>query len=199
VAVAILSHLATASTGLAAQSTCDRDGWAEVISVHLTRYPLLGVEDAYKLLHQGVFGAEHAAPDLASAGAMLEEELRALGQAADVPAPLAESIAPGGRVARVHLRPYRAAGGDPEALLVAFVQTAATVRGGIEELRCAVEVVEEAAAGRWAPGVWRDFVGRMIAEGLPAIRHSGPYEAVYRPAYRVVAGDLLPGPAAVGR
>jgi hypothetical protein len=178
---------------LAAQSAaCDPVGWGEVVGAHFARYPHLGVEDAYKLLHQGVFGSEHAVPDLASARAMLDEEVQALVDAETGGEPLVTAIAPAGRIVRIHLRPYLAAGGDTEALLLAFIETAETVRGGREELVCAAAVVERLVGGRWAEGAWDSFLERMLAAGLPMVHHSEPFEAAYRPAYRVVAGDLVP-------
>ena len=194
VAAALLAAAATlaAAAPAAAQSAaCDRAGWGEVVAAHLGRYPLLGVEDAYKLLHQGVFGTEHAAPDLASARLMLERELRALDRRPGVSEPLAEAISPAGRVVRVHLRPYLAAGGDPEALLVGFVETAGLVRGGVDELRCAAGVVERIAGDRWPTSAWSAYVDRMVAAGLPAVHHSEAFAAAYEPAYRVVSADLL--------
>ncbi|HUF75330.1 MAG TPA: hypothetical protein VMM35_03590 [Longimicrobiales bacterium] len=171
---------------------CDEAGWEAVLSAHFEGHRLLAVEDVYKLLHQGVFGSEHAAPDVASASAMLEQEIATLGRTDGGAEPLVEPIAPDGRVVRVHLRPYLAMGGDPERLLVAFLETAASVRGSTDELRCAAEVVDRLAAGRWSAGEWRAFLDRMIAARLPAIHHSEPFEGEYQPAYRVVAGDLLP-------
>jgi hypothetical protein len=191
-AVGLAAALLTPSGAAAQAPACDRAGWEDVAAAHLARYPLLGVEDAYKLLHQGVFGTEHAAPDLASASAMLQDELRTLDVERNEPAPPVEAIAPEGRVVRVHLRPYVAAGGDPDALVVAFLQTAVTVRGQVDELRCAADVVEHLAGSRWSAGVWRGFIDRMLAAGLPAMHHSEPFEAVYRPAYRVVSSELLP-------
>jgi len=195
--VALVPLLASAGValppGLAAQAVaCDEEGWEAVVTDHFARYPLLGVEDVYKLLHQGVFGSEHAVPDLASAGAMLDEEIQTLATREGADEPLLEAIAPGGRVVRVHLRPYLAAGGDPEALLVAFLETAAAVRGDADELLCAAEVVERVTGGIWSAGVWHAFVARMLTAGLPMMHHSEPFEAVHRPAYRVVAGDLVP-------
>jgi len=192
-AVALLGVSAATTPGrLFAQGpACDEGGWEAVVTDHLARYPLLGVEDAYKLVRQGVFGSEGGGFDVASASAALDEEILMQGDGRRSEA-LVEPIAPGGRYVRVHLRPYVAAGGDPEALLVAFLQTAALSGGSMEAFRCVVGVVGSAAASRWSEGVWGTFVERMLQSRLPAIQHSQPFESVYRPAYRVVAGDLLP-------
>jgi hypothetical protein len=187
---AVAVTLASAA-GAAAQSPgCDQAGWERVIAAHVDRYPLLGVEDAYKLLHQGVFGTGHAAPTLAAARLLLEHELRALDPGKGASEPVAEAISPAGMV-RVHLRPYLAAGGDPEPLLVAFVETAGLVAGGADELRCAAEVVERTVGDRWPMGVWRAFMDRMVEAGLPATHHSEAFVSAYGPAYRVVSADLL--------
>ena len=189
--LALAGTLVAAGPAAAQPVPCDRAGWRTVVAAHFDRYPLLGVEDAYKLLHQGVFGTEHAAPDLASARLMLKQELQAMDSGPDAAEPLAEPISPAGAVVRVHLRPYVAAGGDPEALLVAFVETAGLARGGLDELRCAARVVEEEAGDRWPAGAWRAFVDRMVEAGLPARHHSEAFMAAYRPAYRVVSAHLF--------
>lgn len=184
--------LVVATPGLEAQTAaCDREGWREVIAAHAARYPLMTFEDTYKLLHQGVFGSEHAAPDLASTRAWLTDEIAALAPRPGTLEETVESIAPGGEVARVHLRPYLAAGGDVEALLVAFLATAGAVRGGgVDGFRCAAAVAPQVDAARWPASTWGVFVEDMVRQGLPALHHSTSFTASYAPAYRVVAGAL---------
>lgn len=175
--------------------SCDRAGWETLLSAHAERYPLMTAEDMSKLIHQGVFGSEHAAPDEASARAGLEDELAALGDVAGANEVPVEPIAPGGAVVRVHLRSFIAAGGDVDALLRAFLGTARAVRGSVADLRCAAGVVPEVDPVRWPPDEWRAFVERWIESGLPAVHHSAAFTSAYAPAYRVVAGSLVPEPA----
>lgn len=174
---------------------CDGDGWREVLGAHAARYPLMTFEDTYKLLHQGIFGSEHAVPDEASARAFLQDEIATLG-AGPVGAsstPMIEPIAPGGAIVRVHLRPFLAAGGDREALLAAFLTTGRSPRGSVEELRCAAAVASALDTRRWPADAWPSFVDDLIERGLPAIHHSAPFHDAYAPAYRVIAGELATG------
>jgi hypothetical protein len=93
----------------------------------------------------------------------------------------------------VHLRPYLAAGGDPEALLAAFLETARAVRGSVEDLRCAAAVAPGVDPARWPPAEWNAFVEELIGEGLPALHHSESFGDAYAPAYRVIGGALAAG------
>jgi len=104
-----------------------------LLADHLTRYPKMEARDVYKLLFQAVLGAEHAVRDEAAARDWLYREQREMGGGPSEP--VLDPLSPDGRLVRVHLRPYLAAGGDPEALLRAFVRTANEWRGAPETLR----------------------------------------------------------------
>ena len=162
-----------------------------MIAAHLARYPLMDMEDLYKLLHQGVFGSEHAVESRAEAAMWLAEEIASLG-----PSPSSslavEPVAPAGRLVRVHLREYLAAGGDHDALLDAFVRTAGRRTGSPAELRCAGGVAADLTEERWPRTEWERYIRGQIERGAPSVHHSEAYAAAYRPAYRVVASDLLP-------
>jgi len=96
---------------------------------------------------------------------------------------------------RVHLRPFLAVGGNAAELLDAFVRTANGFGGSSERLvACWAGVEAMGAAGvlPFAGADARAFGRRMAAAGYPAVHHSAAYGAAYRPAYRVVARELLP-------
>lgn len=167
--------------------------WEQLIRAHLVRYPLMEPADLYKLLHQAALGSEHAVRDTMAAREWLEAEMATMGPG---PAePLVDSLRADGRVVRIHLRPFVAAGGDPEALLQAFIETGAE-QGDREDLRRAGEVAVRLARAKALP--WPDstmsalFAG-LAAQGYPAVHHSAVFVDQYRPAYRVVAGRLLRG------
>jgi len=151
------------------------------------------VEDLYKLAHQAALGSEHAVSDALSAGDRLLRELADL--VGDPVEPLMDAISPGGRMLRVHLRPFLAAGGDPERLLQAFVRTANEYKGSVNDLkRYWISIVDLAAQGQipFHAGGLRRFIGGMEAACFPAIHHSAQYQAAYRPSYRVVVSEFLP-------
>lgn len=178
--------MTTASTG-------PRDAFAAVALRHLARYPAMQVEDVYKLAHQACLGSEHAVRDRAQAERWLERELAQIGDGPQEPT--IDPISPDGRIVRVHLRAFVAAGGDATDLLDAFVRTANGFRGSPERLRSSWATVEALAAGGSLPFSRADaaaFGRRADAAGFPAVHHSAAFGAAYRPAYRVVARAFLP-------
>lgn len=163
---------------------------------HVRSYPGLAMDDLYKLLHQGALGAEHAVPDEAAARGWLEREMASLGSPRP-DEPLVERIAPGGALVRVHLRPFLAAGGDGEALLQAFLETArrgatsADAQGA--ELEAALGwALELARRGKlpWRAEALEAHFHALADEGYPARHHSDDYRRLYAPAYRIIAGEL---------
>lgn len=186
---AALGLAAVLATGCTTPSRCP--GTVPLLNAHLARYPSLAPEDAYKLLHQASMGSEHAIPDRATAVAWMAREWEAMG---DGPVePLVDTLGTDARFARVHLRPWKHAGGAPDAVTDAFVRTANSARPDTAALSCSLD----AMAG-WARGVrgWNaDSVRAMVrAErlaGYPAVHHSATFADQVRPAYRVVALPLI--------
>jgi hypothetical protein len=185
---------ATAPSGNAPEAPGAKEAPSEqaalrrLVRSQLARYPRQEVQDLYKLLHQAALGSEHAVQDTAAARRWMERELATL---APGPAePVVDTLSPDGHLARIHLRPYLAAGGDPEVLLEAFVRTANTYRGSPGRLeRYWAEAVRMAAAGDvpFSPGDLEAFFAAQAEAGHPAVHHSAVYEEAYAPAYRVVA------------
>jgi hypothetical protein len=93
----------------------------QLLAHHFRRYPRMELVDVYKLLHQAAMGPGHAIDDLKSVRDKLEAEVAQLGEGPDDP--IADPISPDGKLARVHLRPYLAAGHSARFLVDAFVQT----------------------------------------------------------------------------
>ena len=166
-----------------------------ILASHLARYPLMEVRDLYKLLHQGALGSEHAVTDIEGVRYWLDCELRQMPTEPAGPLdPLIDPISPDNQIVRGHLRPYIAAGHDPEILLEAFVRTAQEYRGSADSLQLRWDrVLELAAAGQvpFPPPDLDAFLRRMESHGFPAVHHSEAYEAAYRPAYRVVHPAFL--------
>lgn len=166
--------------------------WSVVIEGHVSRYPEMGAADLYKLLHQGAMGSEHAVESLEAARRWMVGEVAALG---DGPSePLVDTIAPRGAHVRIHLRPFIGHGGDAAVLLSAFVRTANAGTGSEETLVCALETtLAMAREGQlpWNEAELTRYFDDRRKEGYPAVHHSERFQSLYRPAYRVVAGDLV--------
>ena len=165
---------------------------SQLLSQHLARYPRMQLEDVYKLLHQAALGPGHAVGDAAAARKRLEAEAASLGDGFGDPA--RDVISPDGKLARIHLRPYIANGGDLDDLSDAFVATAAAWQPSREKLEKFCGCLGDLAATGALPFPAGDVVAwfdRIAAQGYPAVHHSGPYSENYRPAYRVVSIEFL--------
>ncbi|HTL66292.1 MAG TPA: hypothetical protein VL200_01395 [Lacunisphaera sp.] len=179
--------------GFGAAGAAEPD-FAPLLKEQARRYPDLKVQDCYKLVFQALLGSEHAAVDEDQARRWLELEVAGMGPG---PAePLVDPISPDGRMVRVHLRPFVGRHGDLEKLAKAFVQTARAFHGSKKNLSVAwSQVVQLAARGElpFAAADAERFGSARAAEGYPAVHHSQEFNERYRPAYRVIARDFLPG------
>jgi hypothetical protein len=167
--------------------------FTHIARAHLVRYPLMQIEDLYKLCHQAALGSEHAVSDVQAARDGVMRELAGL--VGDPEEPSIDPISPDGRILRVHLRPFVAAGSDPEELLQAFVRTANGFKGSMSQLRrywaCVVELSTDGQIPFDLGDVLR-FLEKMETASFAAVHHSAQYQAAYQPSYRVVARGFLP-------
>jgi hypothetical protein len=193
IAAAGCAMLAACGVGGAAPPCADAGPLQQLIRSHQARYPAMGIRDAFKLLQQATLGSEHAVQDTAEAAAWMRAEWGALGPGPREP--LVDTLGPRARFARVHLRPYRAAGGTAPALLAAFIRTARTAPRDTTAFACGLRVL--VALARRSDVPWpRDSVVALEADwgrrGYPAEHHTPAFDREYRPAYRVVGLALLP-------
>lgn len=160
---------------------------------HSHRYPEWAEDDVYKLTHQAAMGSEHAVTDGSRAREWLLQELAGMGPGPDEP--LIDPISPDSRIVRVHLRPLARLHLRPELLLGAFLQTAMQIPRSPETLAelagVAIQLAVEGMLRLPSDRITERFA-EMQADGYPAVHHSLVFTELYRPAYRVVAQDLLP-------
>ena len=165
----------------------------QLLDRHLQRYPHMQLEDIYKLLHQAALGPGHALADPSRALGLLEDECRSLGDG--IAEPVVDPISPDGRLARVHLRSYLARGGNLRGLVDAFVRTPGTCPASPGKLAKFCGCLGDLAEAGGIPFTREQvdaFFDEIAARGYPAVRHSPAFREAYRPAYRVVAIELLP-------
>ena len=165
---------------------------SQLLSAHLERYPLMQLDDIYKLLHQAALGPGHAVDNPDAARKRLDQELAALGEAPDEL--LQDVISPDGRLGRVHLRPYLASGADPDALHRAFVETANSYPASPDKLAKFCGCLGDLAAAGGIPFAREEVLAyfeKISRDGYPAVHHSEAFRHAYHPAYRVIAVDLL--------
>lgn len=173
----------------------DPDQWRELLANHRNRYHAMEIPDALKLLQQATTGSEHAVTNVEEASAWTTREWATMGSGPDEP--IIDTLGADGRYVRVHLRPYRDAGGKPEPLTTAFVATANHSAPDTALLACAIAAVTPSIP--WDSVRWRTEAERWRRNGYPAMHHSAGYEAAHRPAYRVirlqdVSGLMLTAP-----
>lgn len=163
-----------------------------ILRDHYRRYQAMQVEDIYKLILQGTCGSEHAVQDPQRAREWLEEELATMGSGRDEPR--VDPISSDGRFVRLHLRPFIGAGGKPEALLAAFIASSRPSPENplrMQENLCIARRVCAAEPFAIEAHLLDKYFSQMESLGFPAVHHSRDYRRFYRPAYRVVAADLL--------
>ena len=164
----------------------------QILADQAGRYPLMEIQDVYKLVHQAAMGSEHAVSDAEAAQQWMDREIAALAGGPDDP--LFDPLTPDGQLVRVHLRPYLAGGRDPDSLVRAFVETANTYPGSVDRLRRYWRYAEKSAEAGTLPfrrNAMAAFLAEQAEAGYPAVHHSEQYEAAYAPAYRVVARQHL--------
>lgn len=158
----------------------------------LAATPAATPQDAYKWLFQAARGGEHAAPSAEAARRWLEREWETLGPPRPGE-PLVEPLRPDGAVVRLHLRPFRAAGGDREALLEAFLGSARAFAADPELFVAAWRAFGDGlpadAAGPMSRAAWAELDRASEEAGWPARHHSRAYAEVHAPAYRVLTGE----------
>lgn len=164
-----------------------------LLDEHLARYPAAQPDDIYKLLYQGVLGPEHLIASPEEFARRLQAEYEALPP--DAAGLLWEPVRPDRSLGRLHLGPFKARHDDLEWLVTACLRTAGRAWGTPAELCLAwATFVALCRAGRWQAFALADVLAlhdRLEAQGYPPLHHSAAYRQAYRPAYRLVAGDLF--------
>lgn len=164
----------------------------QLLGGHFARYPAMQLTDVYKLLHQAALGPAHAISG-EDAAARLTAEIAEAGTGPSEPLP--DVISPDGRLARIHVRSYVAAGLDPARLARAFGETAATYPPSPDKLAKFCGCLGDLADAGGLPFPRVDVEAFMNAQrdaGWPAVHHSPAFRAAYAPAYRVIDLERFP-------
>lgn len=158
-----------------------------IVSKQIERYPGMRIQDLYKLIYQGVMGSSHAVASVADAEKWLSDELLSMGECRDDEV-IVERLS--ADIVRVNLRPFIASGGDTDALLDGFIRTGREYSGSTDGL---IRVWKTVAGiqNLFSFSEMNDFIDRQEVSGFPAVHHSKVYRELYRPAYRVVAENIL--------
>jgi hypothetical protein len=164
-----------------------------ILTSHARRYPDWEPVDLYKLIHQAALGSEHALAEEARVREALRQEIAHLGEGPQEQ--LVDPISPDGRIVRVHLRPFAKLHLRQDLLARAFLQTGSEVRPSMERLAAYAAIAAQLVADRivdFSASHFAAVMAEMQSGGFPAAHHSPRFMMRYRPAYRVVARELLP-------
>lgn len=168
--------------------------WENLIQSHVRRYPLLQVEDLYKLLYQSTLGNGHAITDSTEAARWLAQDLN--DNHNDPFEPLIDTLGPCGRFARVHIRTFIRNGGDPTDLLQAFLKTGKEIKPDSSSFHCALSAAQSMALeGKlpWNEDTLEKYFTEEERQHYPAVHHSLKFDSAYHPSYRVIGIKFLPG------
>ena len=164
-----------------------------VIAEHLYLRPEMQLQDVYKLLYQGISGPEHFISSQEAFKNILIQEWNALGEAGIDP--LTETIRPDGSLRRINLRPYKADGRDVDLLVSVCVETSSRHWGTQTDLEHTWTDFVTASHNVLFP-VFKErevtrFTVWLCEMHFPPVHHSEKYHHLYKPAYRLIANDLL--------
>jgi hypothetical protein len=171
----------------------DSLGLDELFKQHLSWYPMLEQQDAYKLIYQAVMGSEHLLDSVDEWSRNLEMEYAAL--QADRSQVLFEPVRPDGSLFRINLRAYKAHQLGLARLVSPCMMTAQLVRGTKSELRLTWEAFTQLCVQdyirHFEDEEIESFSQQLIELDFPAMHHSEAYRRLYQPAYRLIAAGFI--------
>jgi hypothetical protein len=166
-----------------------------LLELHLNWYPLMELRDVYKLLYQGVMGAEHLMPSREEYTKYLVDEFAPLQP--DPNERLLEPVRPDGALYRLNLRAYKARRLGLDALVPHLLETANVITGTKPELLAAwnefTQLCLRGQIQQFDAAIIEQFNLWLERIEYPAIHHSETYGREYRPAYRLIAAQFAHG------
>jgi len=166
-------------------------GWPELVQQHLRWYPLMEPSDIYKLLYQGVMGAEHL---LSSPEAFIQQLLAEFALIPPDPSGrLLEPIRPDRVLLRLNLCAYKSRGYQVSTLLSPLLETGQMPLGNPAVLESVWMRLAAACDQGLVPGIEpggiRSFTAWLEGAGFPPVHHSQAYRQHYQPAYRLISAQ----------
>ncbi|PWB51592.1 MAG: hypothetical protein C3F13_14250 [Anaerolineales bacterium] len=172
----------------------DTLGILEILDQHLGWYPLMELQDAYKLIYQAVLGPEHLIGSPEEFSRYLELEYASL--QADAAQHLFEPIRADGSLFRLNLRAYKARELGLAGLVTPLMMTAQFIQGTQSELRLTwgsfTQLCLQGYVRHFEPEEVELLDWQLIEQDFPALHHSEAYRRLYQPAYRLVSAGLIP-------
>lgn len=163
----------------------------EIVLSHRSQHPEAEPVDLYKLARQATYGdgarlIEDARAPLAS----ILDEIDGLDLEPRDWEPVVEPISVNTDLARVHLRPFFRAGGDPRRLARALIGTAESFGEAPEQLAALLGELRAVLRSEWPEMSHLTFdklLREQASDGFGVLPHSEIFLDLYDPHYRVVS------------
>lgn len=160
---------------------------------HLHRYARMEIQDAYKLLYQGVLGLEHVVANIEEFEQALAKEYRQ--ENPNSQEPLWESIHPEGEWVRVHLRPLKSRSEDASLLATLCIWSMELKHGNKDDLKdgwgTLLKLCQSGRIRSFPTEEIETFHDFLKKNDFPAVHHTATFRELYRPAYRIMRRDFL--------
>lgn len=159
---------------------------------HIEKYPLMSVQDIYKLIYQAAMGPEHLITNKDNAYEKLCFELEKIEASSSLS--LLEEIDPTNKLIRLNLSPFKERKGDTKKLFGIFYQTAITVKPESVKIK---QYFDEAICLAGDKKIAHDtkelksFFRVKSSQKFPPAHHSDLYRKTYHPAYRLISRNFL--------
>jgi hypothetical protein len=164
----------------------------DLIVCHQRRYPMMQIEDVYKLIYQSIMGPGHLLSDEKRAFAALKKEIaNSPGREKDIFVDISLNI----KLVRVNLNVFAKKSGYADKLFSAMKKTAVAIQPDKEKFQEVWETIGEMllnrnlTIGNYAK--WILLTDRLSRDSFPPIVHSSIYRRLYSPSYRVILYDLV--------
>ncbi len=159
----------------------------QLIQYHQKIHKYVEIQDIYKMIFQGVMGAEHIIKDPDQARTRLLEEWQRCNT--DNEEVLTEPVSINDTIIRVNLRPLKAKGDYFSSFFDAFIKSADIHQGNRTELISLWEMFKllcKEKALSFSQSLLKEFDEQLKSQNYPAKHHSQLYREANKPAYRIV-------------
>lgn len=159
----------------------------ELIQEHQKSKQNFAVQDAYKLIYQGVFGVAHILDNQHMAKKYLADEFESTTASDKID--LIENISVSGKIVRLNLQPYKYRNGDIDQLFQAMLKSAQEISGSQQEFLKLWDEFKQAVFDEKLNFNVTDlnkFDAKVKLHNYPAMHHSENYRTANNPAYRVL-------------
>ena len=164
-----------------------------LVQLHRGWYPLMEPRDVYKLLYQGVMGAEHLLSSAVEFTRQLASEFDRI--RADPLERLLEPVRPDHALWRLNLRAYKNQHAQVDGLYSPLLEAARFPMGDQLELRTAWKEFVASCEHNHLQGFQlseiHSFTAWLEKSGYPAVHHSQVYRQQYQPAYRLITDPYI--------